>query len=660
MPEHLPFLLLLRRFIQSIFSAILLVLRAVLVASCWLVILPYSTIWILRSYLLSDSLLTGLATTSTKSTSHSIYGSELLQIIANTSIQLSAELKSQILNQVVLDLPSNSTMDQRKTLLVELLAKVKNGTDLLGSTSIGNLSSMVSTETAEIFKAGEIEPWRRLFNRFMGDVFSGQITASIVVVFFVVGFLLREWILINAQFQPQPPIPILLPIPIFPPAPIDEDDHAWRSVDGDGDEDEWEEDVEEDEEEEEYAYDSGSSFAADTYPHTQTWGYQPPRSPIESSSTSRVYVDDPDEQESVSSSQTNISPKRSREERAKQREARRNGRSNKSRRKRPSNTTTSPPMNRTINPLPRANEVAAQPNPPPFRFDFQFEMPPHPQMPPFEPFPLLQPQLPPALEPIIPPPGIDFLAAPFNLPVPPLAPPNNPFDPNGEEEIDLMDDFEGVLEAVGMRGPMLVLVQNFGLMNLLIGLCLGVAFWIPLIVGRLLVVFDAIRIVSIPLRAVRSISDPILDFIFDNSTLVVKTLFNLSISPILSLCPVDISDLMFPINKICQLNSPVEIVSKIASETLAKTTEKGSSAVIKATLLKIAATWTKMSYAEDTMHRTLCVGLGYGGILLAGMIYINSTNTEYGEAVNRAIREGIKQQLTLMKVCIFVFVEVSC
>jgi hypothetical protein len=49
-----------------------------------------------------------------------------------------------------------------------------------------------------------------------------------------------------------------------------------------------------------------------------------------------------------------------------------------------------------------------------------------------------------------------------------------------------LDDLEGVLEAVGMKGSLLVLVQNMGLMHLLIALCLGGAMWLPLCVGRVL------------------------------------------------------------------------------------------------------------------------------------------------------------------------------
>lgn len=50
MPDHLPVILLLRRFAQQTFFAILLCLRAVLVAVVWLGALPYITICTWRVY----------------------------------------------------------------------------------------------------------------------------------------------------------------------------------------------------------------------------------------------------------------------------------------------------------------------------------------------------------------------------------------------------------------------------------------------------------------------------------------------------------------------------------------------------------------------------------------------------------------------------------
>jgi hypothetical protein len=56
-----------------------------------------------------------------------------------------------------------------------------------------------------------------------------------------------------------------------------------------------------------------------------------------------------------------------------------------------------------------------------------------------------------------------------------------------EEPLEVGDDINGVLEAIGMRGNPWMLVQNSVLMSLMISLCLAIAVWIPYVVGRLVI-----------------------------------------------------------------------------------------------------------------------------------------------------------------------------
>ena len=63
--------------------------------------------------------------------------------------------------------------------------------------------------------------------------------------------------------------------------------------------------------------------------------------------------------------------------------------------------------------------------------------------------------------------------------VDPIAPNNN-----NEAPFDFGEDFDGILEAIGMHGNILMLVQNSILMSLMINLCLCVTVWIPYVIGR--------------------------------------------------------------------------------------------------------------------------------------------------------------------------------
>lgn len=53
-----------------------------------------------------------------------------------------------------------------------------------------------------------------------------------------------------------------------------------------------------------------------------------------------------------------------------------------------------------------------------------------------------------------------------------------------EETFDFSENMDGILEAIGMRGNLVMLVQNSILMCLMINLCLCVTVWIPYVIGR--------------------------------------------------------------------------------------------------------------------------------------------------------------------------------
>ena len=50
MPQHLPLVLLLRRFAQQVAFAIFFCIRAVVVSFVWLAVLPWITVWTWRMY----------------------------------------------------------------------------------------------------------------------------------------------------------------------------------------------------------------------------------------------------------------------------------------------------------------------------------------------------------------------------------------------------------------------------------------------------------------------------------------------------------------------------------------------------------------------------------------------------------------------------------
>ena len=88
-------------------------------------------------------------------------------------------------------------------------------------------------------------------------------------------------------------------------------------------------------------------------------------------------------------------------------------------------------------------------------------------------------------------------------------------DPN-EVEADDIEDLEGIMELVGMQGPLAGLVQNGMFCACLVSLTIFWGVWIPYISGKLFLVFLAHPVsllVKLPLRCAASTADMIIDAI---------------------------------------------------------------------------------------------------------------------------------------------------
>ncbi len=75
-------------------------------------------------------------------------------------------------------------------------------------------------------------------------------------------------------------------------------------------------------------------------------------------------------------------------------------------------------------------------------------------------------------------------------------------DPNDPDGLDDVEDFEGIMELIGMRGPLTALVQNGLFSAVLISLTVACGVWVPYNVGRLflLLIANPISTVKLPLK----------------------------------------------------------------------------------------------------------------------------------------------------------------
>ena len=87
-------------------------------------------------------------------------------------------------------------------------------------------------------------------------------------------------------------------------------------------------------------------------------------------------------------------------------------------------------------------------------------------------------------------------------------------DPNEVEGADDIEDLEGIMELVGMQGPLAGLVQNAMFCACLVSLTIFFGVWIPYVSGKLFLVFLAHPVsllLKLPLRCAASTADTIID-----------------------------------------------------------------------------------------------------------------------------------------------------
>ena len=116
-------------------------------------------------------------------------------------------------------------------------------------------------------------------------------------------------------------------------------------------------------------------------------------------------------------------------------------------------------------------------------------------------------------------------------------------DPNDVEAVDEIEDLEGILELVGMHGPLAGLVQNGMFCAILVSLTIMAAVLIPYIFGKVFLVVLANPVsllLKAPLKWGASSADVVIDcmiFIFGCTFYWTHTIFSFVFSPIVWLLP---------------------------------------------------------------------------------------------------------------------------
>ncbi|KAK2465700.1 hypothetical protein APHAL10511_002244 [Amanita phalloides] len=279
---------------------------------------------------------------------------------------------------------------------------------------------------------------------------------------------------------------------------------------------------------------------------------------------------------------------------------------------------------------------------------------------------------------------------------------------NDELDGNVEDDMEGAMEAIGMRGPILGIFQNAALMVFILDTAIGIGVCVPFTIGKATALLSldpqrTLQLLHLPIRAIRIITDPIVDLVI---YLLIELLFPSTFRAIYKLTMIVSSAVLFllglalgkDISKNMTtawtgmgsrgqgfLNNPreriIELASWGATEWPTTHTDQGTAKPsISVTYLtdkimkaepyfailgkevrlgveRLKDSWLRLALGHGPMERLFAVSLGYliFGLAVAG--YLNILTVGTARSAGRAVRSAVRQQLLVIKVAAFIFIE---
>ncbi|KAG1839691.1 hypothetical protein F4604DRAFT_1835027 [Suillus subluteus] len=252
------------------------------------------------------------------------------------------------------------------------------------------------------------------------------------------------------------------------------------------------------------------------------------------------------------------------------------------------------------------------------------------------------------------------------------------------------DDLDGAMEAIGLRGPILGVFQNAVLMVFVLDTAIGFGVWLPFTFGKTTALLSldpprALYILDLPIRAMRVITDPIVDFVTVILGLFVFPSLYWSIRLVLNILllftrqQVSSDDIIeWTISKIttmwenvvASLQAPSSSPTTSLSQRLESFLESDSVIArysepyfatlgreVRTASEQLQTSWVNLTMGQGTREKVFAILLGYGvvGVLLA--IYLNVFTVGNARSAGRAIRSAVRQQLLVVKVAMFIVIE---
>ncbi|KAK9454767.1 hypothetical protein V1511DRAFT_500923 [Dipodascopsis uninucleata] len=242
---------------------------------------------------------------------------------------------------------------------------------------------------------------------------------------------------------------------------------------------------------------------------------------------------------------------------------------------------------------------------------------------------------------------------------------------NAEEEIEEdADDFDGIMELIGMRGPLLVLFQNGLFSTVLVTGTLAVSLWVPYIFGKvlLLVISHPVTIFGvIPLHIISFWANQMVDiFVF------------IGIVPFLHFIRKlhdEYSRLQMLYEIIPSLREGLD--EKLATETLERIINRfslvqqfftGNISMNVSSQPLFAESWNQFLHGGVVQtqvtgfDRALAVLSGYAFFIFLGSLYLSRTRQKVRQrgmtrAIEKIVIESLRQAGAILKVIVIIGIE---
>ncbi|KAF9318740.1 hypothetical protein BG003_010668 [Podila horticola] len=240
-------------------------------------------------------------------------------------------------------------------------------------------------------------------------------------------------------------------------------------------------------------------------------------------------------------------------------------------------------------------------------------------------------------------------------------------------ERDDEEDLDGILEAIGMQGPFMILLQNSLLFAAWMCAGLGVGICLPFMIGKTVLLMSPFRVVHLPLDILDRIMDPIVDFTLDRLAPMVKPVLskaadllpltglgNQSLKYLDGLIQQYIMPTWHAVFEMAVSSGPSQGMIKEGLEALTDTTAPGAVAGSIAngtTILQIAQKWGDLAYGNSSGEKTVAILAGYGIMLAIASWYLSMSQHEYGNTFRKIARDGLRETLLVLKIAFFIAIE---